>query len=55
MTARQLYTLAPMVLDDERDAYLMGLYTQGRAKLIPAKRMMLLSGLADFQRVITAA
>ena len=42
MTARQLYTLAPMVLGDERDAYLMGLYTQGRAKLLPAKRMMLL-------------
>ena len=55
MTARQLYTLAPMVLGDARDAYLIGLYTQGRAKLLVAKRMMLLAGLADFQRVITAA
>ena len=54
MTARQLYTLAPMVLGDERDAYAMRLYTQGRAKLLPAKRMMLLSGLAGFNRNVTA-
>ena len=53
MTASQLYTLAPMVQGDTRDAYAMRLYAQGRAKLNPAKRMMLLSGLAAFNRNVT--
>ena len=54
MTAAQLYTLAPMIQGDERDAELMRLYVLGRAKLLRAKRMMLLTGLAAFNRNITA-
>jgi len=54
LTAAQLYTLAPMIQGDERDADLMRLYAFGRDKLIPAKRMMILAGLAGFQRDITA-
>ena len=51
MTSTQLYTLAPMIQGDERDAYLMALYA--RLKFNPHARMMLLSGLAGFQRNIT--
>ena len=53
LTAAQLYTLAPMIQGDERDAELMRLYALGRDKLLPAKRHMILSGLAAFQREVT--
>ena len=51
MTAAQLYTLAPMIQGDWRDAYLMALYS--RLNLTPYARMMLLSGLAGFNRSTT--
>ena len=51
MTASQLYTLAPMIQGDERDAQLMALYA--RLKLSPRGRLMLLSGLAAFNRNVT--
>lgn len=35
---------------DRTDAELMRVLAQGRSKLLPAKRMMLLSGLAAFNR-----
>ena len=51
MTYTQLRILAPMIQGDERDAQLMALYA--RLKLSPRGRLMLLSGLAGFQRNIT--
>ena len=51
MTSAQLYSLAPMIQGDERDACLMALYA--RLQLSPKGRRMLLSGLAGFQRNIT--
>ena len=51
MTAKQLYSLAPMLQGDERDADLMALYA--RLALSPRGRLMLLSGLAGFNRTIT--
>ena len=51
MTASQLFTLAPMIQGDERDADLMALYA--RLHLSPRGRLMLLAGLAGFQRNIT--
>ena len=51
MTSAQLYTLAPMIQADERDADLMALFV--RLTLSPRGRLMLLSGLAGFQRNIT--
>ena len=53
MTAAQLYSLAPMILGDARDADLMALFALTRSALLPAKRMMLLAGLAGFQRNVT--
>ena len=50
MTARQLYTLAPMIQGDWRDAELMALYTRLSPMLNTRGRLMLLSGLAGFQR-----
>jgi hypothetical protein len=48
MTSAQLYTLAPMIQGDERDAELMALYS--RQSLTYWGRLMQLSGLAGFQR-----
>ena len=53
MTASQLYTLAPMIQGDQRDAILMAIFTLTRAKLLPHKRAMLLAGLSAFQRTVT--
>ena len=47
----QLFTLAPMIQGDERDADLMSLYA--RLALSPRGRLMLLAGLAGFNRTIT--
>jgi hypothetical protein len=51
MTSAQLFTLAPMIQGDERDADLMSLYA--RLALSPRGRLMLLAGLAGFNRTIT--
>ena len=50
MTAAQLYTLAPMIQGDWRDAELMALYTLQRERLTPYARMMQRAGLAGFNR-----
>ena len=50
MTSSQLFTLAPMIQGDERDADLMALFMRLAPKLNPHARMMQLSGLAGFSR-----
>ena len=50
MTSAQLYTLAPMIQGDWRDAYLMALFTLQRERLTPYARMMQRAGLAGFNR-----
>ena len=50
MTAAQLYTLAPMIQGDWRDAYLMGLYARLRTKINSRAYMLRLAGLGDFNR-----
>ena len=50
MTAAQLYTLAPMVKGDARDALLFSMYA--RARWSRRGWLMILSGLAAFNRSI---
>jgi hypothetical protein len=52
MTAAQLYILAPMVQGDQKDAQLFRVYA--RMRLTVRGRHAILSGLAGFQREVTA-
>ena len=52
MTAAQLYILAPMIQGDARDAHLFRTYA--RMRLTVRGRHAILSGIAGFQREVTA-
>ena len=53
MTAAQLYRLAPMLAHDDVDARLMALYVALRGKLTVRGRIVLLAGIAGFNRGAT--
>lgn len=49
-----LRTQALYIKAHEQDAHIMAVLARTRAGLLPAKRMMLLSGLAGFNRNVAA-